>query len=118
MLIIRKEQLEAFSKQREESFVKELVRYVKKEFAEETGEAADEDIDAISRQAISRARGYGITERADICRFLNFMFIYGFEFDEDLPWAREILNTPHDRSGTIKMLELHETAMLDQELRN
>jgi len=111
MLLIREEQLLAFSREQEERFVRELCQYARNEFPAETSELADGDHDAISRQAISNARGYGIAERADIYRFLNFMLIYGLEFDDDLPWAREILNTAQDRSGTIKMLELYEEAI-------
>ncbi len=109
--MIRNEQIEAFAREQEERFVRELAQYAGNEFAEETSALADGDLDTLVRQAISRARGYGIKERGDIYRFLNFMLIYGLEFDDDLPWAREILNTSKERSGTIKMLELHEKAI-------
>jgi len=111
MLVIRKEQLLAMGKAQEERFIRELVQYARDDFSEETNQLSDGDIDAIARQAISKSQGYGMTERADIYRYFNFMLIYGLKFDEDLPWAKEILNTSQERIGTIKMLELHEMAI-------
>jgi hypothetical protein len=110
MLTISKDQMNTLSKVQEERFVKKLVHYTREEFPDETMNIADEDLNAICSQAISKTRGYGITEKTDICRFLNFMFIYGFEFDAELLWAKKILSASYHRSGTITMLELYETA--------
>jgi hypothetical protein len=111
MLTISKEQELALSRAHEKRFVGNLVVYAKKEFPEETGGVPNEDIWDIARLAVEKTQRYGITERADICRFLNFMYILGFNFDEELQWAIEILNNADTRIGATKMLELHEMAL-------
>jgi hypothetical protein len=109
--MITKEQVLAFSKAQENRFVGNLVHYAKEEFPEETGGVPNEDIREIARLAVEKTQKYGITERSDICRFLNFMYIYGFNFDEELQWAIEILNNADTQLGTTKMLELHEMVL-------
>jgi hypothetical protein len=111
MITFTEEQMEVFSRAQEKRFVGNLVHYAKKEFPEETGGVSDEDIWDIARLAVEKTKQYGITERADICRFLNFMYIYGFNFDEELQWAIEILNNADTQLGSTKMLELHEMVL-------
>ncbi len=103
--------MQALSRAQEERFVGNLVLYAKKEFPEETSDVPYEDIWEIAQLAVEKSQRYGITERADICRFLNFMYIYGFDFDEELQWAIEILHNADTRIGATKMLELHEKAL-------
>jgi hypothetical protein len=111
MLTIREDQMQAFSRAQEKRFAGSLVDYARKEFPEETSDVPYEDIREIARLAVEKTKKYGITERADICRFLNFMYIYGFDFDEELQWAIEILNNADTQLGATKMLELHEMAL-------
>ena len=111
MFTMRLEMYQALCKAREERFVEGLAEYARETFPEEAKTLSDMAMDAIVRQAMEKTEQYNITEQSDICQYVNFMFIYGVDFDVELPWAQEILNNPYTRLGTAKMLELHEMAV-------
>lgn len=52
-----------------------------------------------AEQAIERCAFYGIPERRDHFRYLNVMALLGADFDEERPWAREILEARALRGG-------------------
>ena len=64
--------------------------------AERLGE---ESAGYFAEQAIERCAFYGISERRDHFRYLNVMALLGADFDEERPWAREILETRALRGG-------------------
>ena len=111
MLTIRKEQMEVLSRAQEEGFINDLCIMRRVNFQNKRVNCRIKMYATISQQAIEKSKHYGITEKADVCRYLNFMFIYGFDFDEEEQWAKDILNNPHTKLGETKMLELHEAAL-------
>jgi hypothetical protein len=61
------------------------------------------------RSGFKKAANYGITDEADVQRFLEFAWQNGLEFDArpDMPWARQILDEK-STGGTQKMNRLEE----------
>ncbi len=61
------------------------------------------------RNGFKKAGNYGITDEADVQRFLEFAFQNGLDFDSrpDMQWARPILEQK-GLSGTAKMNQLEE----------
>src|SRR3712207_149661 len=96
MFTIRRAQIDAMSARLaarwEERMVLHLVTFFP-ELASELGEAGLRDAIKLGEKKAAR---YGIHSERDVCKFLNFMFAFGFDFDVDpgLPWAAQILNDP------------------------
>ncbi len=40
---------------------------------------------------IERSRTYGIISERDVCKYIDFMFVFEPNFDTELSWANEIL---------------------------
>ena len=56
-----------------------------------------------------RSRGYGIEREFDFFRYLNLMFMFGFEFDTapKYPWASQALNAKAEPTARIDLLMDH-----------
>lgn len=67
----------------------------------------------VIRWGRKRARRYEIENEADFFRYLNLMFMFGFEFDTnpEYPWASRSLTAP-GRSPSARMNLLVDYAML------
>lgn len=57
----------------------------------------------------SRSRRYGIEREFDFFRYLNLMFMFGFEFDTSsrYPWASQALNAKAQPSARVDLLMDH-----------
>jgi hypothetical protein len=56
-----------------------------------------------------RSRGYGIDREFDFFRYLNLMFMFGFEFDTAprYPWASRTLTAPGHPGARVDLLMDH-----------
>lgn len=93
MLIIRKEQMEAFSEAQEESFAVEMVYHLRSDFPDETADMTDAELHQYVEDALDVAKKYDLTNRQDLCRFLNLTMFHGMEFEntDDKHWMHEYL---------------------------
>jgi hypothetical protein len=112
VLTIRKEQLAVFQKGASEDFENHMVSHVKQFFPghfEQLGEAAVRDL---IRCGIQKGASYNIEEQPDLCQFIDFLFVFGRDFDRDpaLPWASSILNDPEVPGPSAKVYELRQAA--------
>lgn len=57
-------------------------------YVEALGEGATR---ALVHEGIERAGRHGIVTERGVCVFIDAMFAFGKRFDEELPWAAEIL---------------------------
>jgi hypothetical protein len=73
----------------------------------------DAALRAVVARGHARARHYGFHDEYDFFRYLNLMFVLGFEFDTDAryPWAARALNR-QDLAGRVKMDALMDRALL------
>jgi hypothetical protein len=67
------------------------------------------------REAIARAAAYGLCSEHDVMRFLELMYLLGFEFDADRTIA-EMLCTG-DATPTERLDRVWARAWLEQEVR-
>ena len=104
MLIIRNEQMEVLSEYMVEQFVNEAMLHLRTSFPEPIKHVPDADLRSMIYTGIKNAGEYNITIEEDVLRYLEFMIIYGADFDinPDTPWAEEILNK-EDARGTEKI---------------
>jgi hypothetical protein len=93
MLIIRKEQMDAFASTREEKFIDEMVNHVREYFPNHFRVITELQIRRFIRFAIEKARKLGFESERNVCMYLNCMLILGSNFDCDpqYPWAHGIL---------------------------
>ncbi|WNG56715.1 hypothetical protein F0U59_19610 [Archangium gephyra] len=78
--------------------------YLRTNFADWSKSKSDAELLGFIRLGINRARVHGVTTEADVLRYLDYMVIYGQEFDTEpaTSWAGEILCS-QELSGTEKM---------------
>lgn len=94
MLTIRNEQMLAFSAALQRQFELGTLAHLRKRFPEPREDRTDEQLLTMIGQGISKAARYGIVSQLDVTRFIEYMVLYGPEFDSQVAWAREILHSP------------------------
>jgi hypothetical protein len=107
MLVLRKDQLDAFDTEAAARFRAELASHLRTHFAERFRGLSDDDLNAYVSHGIKRAQAYGIGVERAIALFVHRMAEHGDDFDTDprRPWVARILND--DRiPGDHKMNEI------------
>lgn len=113
MLIIRKEQIEEFGKIAQKRFVEGMVAHLFQFFPEECEALGTEETVEAIYDALERAGHYGFVSERDVCLYMDVMFAFGRDFDEDpdLPWAKEILNDEALSRPLERIDKLYDVAM-------
>ena len=119
MLIIRKEQMEAFARQAREQFIHDSIAHIRTVLPDEYAFLGDSRVRESVDLALQRADGYGITDTYDVLRYLNLMYSLGFDFDRDeqYDWAAGIL-TDKSLSSRTRMDLLVERASVSSGVPN
>jgi hypothetical protein len=104
MFVIRQEQMDALSRQLLRSFVVRMLLQLKTAFPERTKGLTDDELRERIEAGIERAAKYGVTDEADVERYLEYVVRYGPDFDTNKKtfWAGQILRE-QSLSGTKKM---------------
>ena len=101
MLILRKDQMEAFQQAAIASFENEMLAHSQAFSPKLSQVIGEQPLRLAVRSGIERAGGYGFTNRGPIRLFIELMFLFGSGFDSDpqYPWAASIL---HDTSPQMR----------------
>jgi hypothetical protein len=101
MLVIRKEQLEALSRQRRQQFEERLLEHLKRVMPERCQDIGDDRLRAEIRYGIERATQYDITAERVVASYLVLMVRFGRDFEQSpaRPWAQSILT---DRTSSAE----------------
>ena len=112
MLTIRREQMEAFSQHSLDQFEAAMIRHLRTRFPAQTEARLDPDLRRMIKDGIGRAAVYGITFENDVKRYLEYMVLYGPEFDQtpETAWAGDILRAD-DLDGTEKIDRIDEAEL-------
>ncbi len=86
MLQIRQEQMEVFSRQREERYIDTLVDYIHTTFPEVAWEKSDEQLRGLVRRILDEAEGFGLATEYTIGRFLVYRLLIQEELYTDPDW--------------------------------
>jgi hypothetical protein len=110
MLVIRDEQLAAFSEAGRKRFEAWMQAHLRRFFPRQCDALGDTKIEETIRYGIERAKSYGITVKRDVCKYLDLMVLFGRDFDTSprLPWAGRILKGK--ASAAAKVEALHTAA--------
>lgn len=117
MMTIQRRQITAMGERLALRWEDTMVAHLEAFFPEATAELGPEGVLHAIDLGLKKAARYGICSERDVCKFLNFMFAYGFDFDRDpeLPWAHAILVRDDLVRGNVKMHLLEEAALGDED---
>lgn len=114
MLVIRNDQLHAFSVASRESFLRDMGHHLRSHFGVALEGLDDADLKARISNELARAQGYGLATKRDLCRFLNLSATYGWGFDQapESEWMKDCLTDtrvtdPSDRLNRLIDLCIH-----------
>ena len=112
MLTIREEQLEVLGRQSAAGMEERALRHLRGCIPDVCAGLAEDKLRGIIRWGHRRSVSYGIKREFDFFRYLNLMFVFGFEFDVDprYPWAAHTL--AQNKTSRAKMDLLMDHAML------
>ncbi|MBZ5626743.1 MAG: hypothetical protein LAQ69_49910 [Acidobacteriia bacterium] len=91
MLTIRDEQWRVFADCAESAFINRVVAHLQRALPEICAEMGEDAVRLSVARGIQRAREYRIDSEYDVVRFIDFLYVLGFEFDTEHAWARDIL---------------------------
>lgn len=117
MMTLQKSQIAAVGERLARRWEDTMVVHLQTFFPELSRELGEPGLMHAIEIGLKKAARYGIHAERDVCKFLNFMFAYGFDFDLDpgLPWAREILVRDDLVRANVKLHLLEEAAMGDDD---
>jgi len=90
MLMVRDAQMAVFGRIAEAAFCERAVGYLRRTVPEVCAGMSHEHLLESVKYAIARCRALGSEREIDVLRYLNLMYVFGFQF-ERLPWAKRIL---------------------------
>jgi len=91
MLVIRREQMEAFAAARWRGFASLAAMHCRARHPEECAELDDQSLQSVVDSALRRARSHGFDQAQDLIRYLDMYFIMGPGADQE-PWVAAILS--------------------------
>jgi hypothetical protein len=94
MLVIRHEQMKVLGDAMQRQFELRTLERLHRNFPKQLENRMDEELLTMIRRGISQAAGYGIVSQIDVTRYIEYMILYGPDFDSQLTRVGEILRTP------------------------
>ena len=93
MLVIREQQMEAFSKAALGVFEQHLLEHIQEFFPRQWRQSGAESMRNLIRLGLDLAQPYGLSSQREIFLYVSLMLYLGSYFDTDplVPWAEELL---------------------------
>lgn len=97
LFLIRREQMNVLAAASKEQFEENIMAHLRRVWPDDTASMSDDVLLQWVRYGVARGERYDIDTEFDVARFLDVMFLFDPQFDENptLPWAAEILQAPH-----------------------
>jgi hypothetical protein len=113
MLTIKDDQFETLRKGMLENFEDQMVEHLKKFFPEQYQSLGEKEVRKAIRHGMNRAKTYGIITQRDVSKFLNIMFVFGLNFDQDprYPWISKTLKKAPALDPTWVINDLYDNAI-------
>ncbi len=105
MLMIRADQMEVLDQYMLKKYEDLVLANLKNGYPEEYNALGEDGVRDKIHYGIERARRYDIEIEADVSRYIDLMFRFGWDFDTDrnLPWAASILQDESLEAGFVKL---------------
>jgi hypothetical protein len=94
MLVIRRQQIEAFEKAVEDAFSSFVSAIIRRDFPKHVQALPDPMLRARTAEGVRRAKAYGLTLDNDIVQFVALLFTIHWHFDHCEPFASILAETP------------------------
>jgi hypothetical protein len=107
VLTIRNEQLHALE---ENLFKRWITDHLTRHFPAQCERIGSQGLLGLIDFGMARARDYHFSARSDVSRYLDIAMVFGRTFDQDLDWAKEILEDPRIMPGSVRMDLLYDAA--------
>jgi len=113
---IRPEQFHALSNAAQDDFVRQVADHMREFFPQECSRMNHHDLYKTIHHGIRRAASYGISAERHVCQYIDLMFAFGQNFDQDPRhgWAREVLNDRSIATSDEKLQRLFRAARAQQ----
>lgn len=110
VLVIRKEQLEAFRRSLADDLLRRVATDLRRACPLETASLTGDALRTLIEAGRERAREFEIVAEADLRRYLEFTLRTGFEDQPETAWAVEILRRrdlePHEKLNALDEYQL------------
>jgi hypothetical protein len=109
MLTVRSAQMEILARGVGAGTEERALRHLRQCLPEVCQRSSDADLLDIIRWGRRRSQRHGIESELDFFRYLNLMFMFGFEFDTDprYPWAEDTLRVSRPSRRKMDLLMDH-----------
>lgn len=116
MLTIRRAQIDALARPFTSGRVDRALKHLRNCIPQVCATRSEDDLRAIITWAEQRVERYGIDREVDFFRYLNLMFMFGFEFDTDrrYPWAADVLASNKRSRAKVDLLMDHAMLFLSR----
>ncbi len=93
MLIITNKQIRMFDEYMLRQFAERIIKYLKNHFVQNVSKFENEELISLIVRAINKAKQYQLSTEWDICRFAQYQFLCGENFEQKTSgeWAIKIL---------------------------
>ncbi len=106
---LRNEQIQLFEDIALEEFITKLLAHLREFFPEPCDSLGEIELRQVCRYGARTGKRYGLESEQDLCKYLNLMFVFGWDFDTNptFPWAQRILNDPDVSGPTLRINRLY-----------
>jgi hypothetical protein len=113
MFVMRDAMYDALGHAAYEDFVARTRVHMRKFFPEQCDSLGETKIGQLIEFGVKRAREYGFEAERDVCKYIDLMCVFGYGFDcnERLLWARQILEGRFPPNPERRMRRLHGVAL-------
>ena len=120
MFVIRDEMYDALGRAAYDDFVARMRVHMRSFFPERCEALGETKTGQFIEFGVERARAHGFEAERDVCKYIDLMcvFDHGFDRDERMPWARDILESgfPLDPGERMQRLDRAAVEVLRQRL--
>jgi hypothetical protein len=108
-LTIRRAQLEILARRNDAGAEDRALRHLRNCIPEVCASLSEDELRGIVQWGRKRSLSYGVDREVDFFRYLNLMFMFGFQFDTDprYPWAARTLAAEKHSRAKIDLLMDH-----------
>lgn len=106
MFRIRGRTWDAFKQHAVQEFEDRMVVHLRTFLAVHCSALGDDQVRLLIRDGIERARSHGLTSERGVCTYIDLSVAFGRDFDEAVPWAKEIfaredIHTPQELENCL-----------------
>jgi len=92
MLVIRDEQMAVLNQYADKRFAKKMMNFLNQHF-DNARQTPKEELLPMVKEQIGKARSYGLITETQIATYVTSAWLWGMDFDTEIPEAEEILTS-------------------------